>query len=186
MDHRYNGRHLPQARRTVDETSGGRRRKRQRNRRKRLLPAAAALTIAGALIGGVGAAVHFSSPSVSNEAVGEYNPADFAPPADRDAAVDRGSRDGERTPAASCEASSYQAKTTASGEKFDAEALTAAHGDLPLGTKVRVTNVATGSQVVVRVNDRRAGDCLALSAAALRTIASVGARAVDVRYEVLG
>jgi rare lipoprotein A len=43
---------------------------------------------------------------------------------------------------------------TASGEKFDANELTAAHPTLPFGTRLRVTNVATGQSVTVRVNDR--------------------------------
>lgn len=43
---------------------------------------------------------------------------------------------------------------TASGEKFDTHALTAAHPTLPFGTRLRVTNVATGRSVTVRVNDR--------------------------------
>jgi peptidoglycan lytic transglycosylase len=43
---------------------------------------------------------------------------------------------------------------TASGEKFDASELTAAHRTLPFGTRVRVTNVATGRSVTVRINDR--------------------------------
>ena len=43
---------------------------------------------------------------------------------------------------------------TASGEKFNPGELTAAHRTLPFGTKVRVTNVATGKTVTVRVNDR--------------------------------
>jgi len=43
---------------------------------------------------------------------------------------------------------------TASGEKFDAHELTAAHPSLPFGTRLRVTNVATGRSVTVRVNDR--------------------------------
>jgi rare lipoprotein A len=43
---------------------------------------------------------------------------------------------------------------TASGEKFDPHQLTAAHRTLPFGTRVRVTNVATGRSVTVRVNDR--------------------------------
>jgi rare lipoprotein A len=43
---------------------------------------------------------------------------------------------------------------TASGEKFDARELTAAHRTLPFGTRLRVTNVATGQSVTVRVNDR--------------------------------
>src|SRR5262249_55448676 len=43
---------------------------------------------------------------------------------------------------------------TASGEKFDPNQLTAAHPTLPFGTKLRVTNQATGRSVTVRVNDR--------------------------------
>ena len=43
---------------------------------------------------------------------------------------------------------------TASGEKFDMHELTAAHRTLPFGTRLRVTNVATGRSVTVRVNDR--------------------------------
>ena len=43
---------------------------------------------------------------------------------------------------------------TASGEKFDTHELTAAHPTLPFGTKLRVTNVASGRSVTVRINDR--------------------------------
>jgi rare lipoprotein A len=43
---------------------------------------------------------------------------------------------------------------TASGERFDPQELTAAHPNLPFGTHLRVTNLATGQSVVVRVNDR--------------------------------
>jgi rare lipoprotein A len=43
---------------------------------------------------------------------------------------------------------------TASGERFDTYELTAAHPTLPFGTRLRVTNVATGRSVTVRVNDR--------------------------------
>jgi rare lipoprotein A len=43
---------------------------------------------------------------------------------------------------------------TASGERFEPQKLTAAHRSLPLGTMVRVTDLATGRSVVVRVNDR--------------------------------
>lgn len=44
--------------------------------------------------------------------------------------------------------------TTALGEQFDANALTAAHPTLPIPSYVRVTNLANGRQLVVRVNDR--------------------------------
>ena len=43
---------------------------------------------------------------------------------------------------------------TASGEPFDPDAMTAAHRTLPLGTVVRVTNMANGRIVTVRINDR--------------------------------
>jgi len=43
---------------------------------------------------------------------------------------------------------------TANGEKFNPKALTAAHPSLPFGTRLRVTNLATGRFVTVRINDR--------------------------------
>jgi rare lipoprotein A len=43
---------------------------------------------------------------------------------------------------------------TASGEKLNAEALTAAHRTLPFGTKVRLTNKSNGRSVIVTINDR--------------------------------
>ena len=45
---------------------------------------------------------------------------------------------------------------TASGERFNENALTAAHHSLPLGTRVRVTDLDNGKSVVVRINDRPA------------------------------
>lgn len=48
----------------------------------------------------------------------------------------------------------FQRKRTASGERFDMSRLTAAHRTLPLNSYVRVTNLATGRSVVVRINDR--------------------------------
>ena len=43
---------------------------------------------------------------------------------------------------------------SANGERFDTHKLTAAHRNLPFGTRLRVTNVTTGRSVTVRVNDR--------------------------------
>ena len=48
----------------------------------------------------------------------------------------------------------WQGKGTASGERFNANALTAAHRSLPFNTKVEVTNLRNGRTVVVRINDR--------------------------------
>lgn len=43
---------------------------------------------------------------------------------------------------------------TASGQKLDREAFTAAHRTLPFGTKVKVTNKSNGRSVIVVINDR--------------------------------
>lgn len=43
---------------------------------------------------------------------------------------------------------------TASGERFDQNAMTAAHRRLPLGSRVKVTNLANGRTVTLRINDR--------------------------------
>ena len=48
----------------------------------------------------------------------------------------------------------HHGQKTASGETFSRWQLTAAHRSLPLGTKVKVTNLRTGQNVVVTINDR--------------------------------
>ena len=48
----------------------------------------------------------------------------------------------------------YHGQKTSSGETYDMYAMTAAHPTLPIPSYVRVTNVANGRSVVVRVNDR--------------------------------
>ena len=48
----------------------------------------------------------------------------------------------------------FHGHSTATGERYDMHALTAAHRTLPLGSYVRVTNPSTDSSVVVRINDR--------------------------------
>jgi rare lipoprotein A len=48
----------------------------------------------------------------------------------------------------------FHGRRTASGEIFDMNAMTAAHRTLPFGTMVRVRSMATGREVVVRINDR--------------------------------
>jgi len=61
-----------------------------------------------------------------------------------------------QTAAAQCGHASWYALTskTASGERMNPSAMTAAHRTLPFGTKVRVTNKKNGKSVVVRINDR--------------------------------
>jgi rare lipoprotein A len=89
-----------------------------------------------------------------------------------------------------CGVSYYdEPQPTASGEEFDPEAFTAAHKSLPFDTRVRVTNLANGKSVIVRINDRGPyidGRCLDLARAPFRAIASLDSGVIDARYEVLG
>lgn len=66
----------------------------------------------------------------------------------------------------------FHGKRTANGERFNKNALTAAHNTLPLDSKVRVVNIATGREVTVRINDRgpRYGRAIDLSEAAARVL----------------
>lgn len=62
---------------------------------------------------------------------------------------------------------------TASGERFDQYAFTAAHKKLPLGSIVRVTNPSNGKSAIVRINDRGPyikGRDIDLSAASFKSI----------------
>jgi rare lipoprotein A len=77
---------------------------------------------------------------------------------------------------------------TASGERFNPNELTAAHRRLPLGTRVRVTNLKNSRSTVVRINDRGPyikGRILDLSKAAARELAMINAGTTKVRVEVL-
>jgi rare lipoprotein A len=82
----------------------------------------------------------------------------------------------------------FAGRRTASGERFNPDALTMAHKTLPFGTKVKVTNTKTGKSVVVRVNDRgptqpdRIGD---LSLAAARALGMVRSGVIDAELEVI-
>ncbi len=79
-------------------------------------------------------------------------------------------------------------KTTASGEKFNMNAYTAAHKTLPFGTKVRVTNLTNNKTVVVRINDRGpfvAGRIIDLSYAAAKKIKMLDAGITDVELVVV-
>ncbi len=51
-------------------------------------------------------------------------------------------------------AKSFGTPLTADGETYSPDGLTAAHRSLPFGTRVRVTNLDNGRQVIVRINDR--------------------------------
>jgi rare lipoprotein A len=81
-----------------------------------------------------------------------------------------------------------EGERTASGEKFDTHELTAAHPTLPFGTKLRVTNVATGRSVTVRVNDRGPyvpGRVVDVSYSAAQSLGMVGKGVANVKLDVV-
>jgi putative cell wall-binding protein len=82
----------------------------------------------------------------------------------------------------------FHGRSTASGETFDRNALTAAHRSLPFGTRVRVTNLNNGRQVIVRINDRgpyHGGRVIDLAEAAARHIDMTSTGTAPVRGEIL-
>jgi rare lipoprotein A len=77
---------------------------------------------------------------------------------------------------------------TASGERFDATELTAAHRHLPFGTIVRVTNKQNGRSVEVRINDRgpwRGGRIIDVTSAAANILDMKRAGVVPVELEII-
>jgi len=77
---------------------------------------------------------------------------------------------------------------TASGERFNTRAMTAAHPTLPFGTKLRVTNVTNGRSVVVRINDRGPyvpGRVVDLSESAAESLGMVERGVVKVKLDVV-
>ena len=83
----------------------------------------------------------------------------------------------------------FAGRKTASGERFNPEAMTMAHKTLPFGTRVKVTNPKNGKSVTLRVNDRgptqadRVGD---VSLAAARKLGMVKAGVIDAELTVVG
>jgi rare lipoprotein A len=77
---------------------------------------------------------------------------------------------------------------TASGERFNPQELTAAHPNLPFGTRLRVTNLTTGQSVVVRVNDRGpfvAGRSVDVSYSAAQQLGFLDSGTTKVKMEVV-
>jgi rare lipoprotein A len=81
-----------------------------------------------------------------------------------------------------------EGQLTASGEKFDPHELTAAHPTLPFGTRLRLTNVATGRSVTVRVNDRGPyvpGRDVDVSYSAANALGMVGSGTAKVKLDIV-
>jgi rare lipoprotein A len=82
----------------------------------------------------------------------------------------------------------FHGRKTSSGERFDQDALTAAHRKWAFGTRVRVTLLSTGRSVVVTVNDRipRKDRIKDVSRGAARALGLIGPGIGKVRLEVIG
>ena len=89
---------------------------------------------------------------------------------------------------ASYYAMKFQSRKTASGEKFDNYAMTAAHKSLPFGTKVIVSNINNGKTVMVRINDRGPfvkGRIIDLTRAAFAKIEDLNKGIAEVKIRVV-
>lgn len=89
---------------------------------------------------------------------------------------------------ASYYADKFQGRSTASGEPYDRNKLTAAHPKLPFGTRCRVTNLSNGKTVEVRINDRgpfSKSRIIDLSYKAAAQLDGIRAGVFNVKVEVL-
>jgi rare lipoprotein A len=76
----------------------------------------------------------------------------------------------------------YSGGRTASGERMNPSAMTAAHRSKPFGTEVTVTSRRSGRSVTVRINDRGpfvSGRCIDLSTGAARALGMAGIERVS-------
>lgn len=83
----------------------------------------------------------------------------------------------------------FHGKLTANGERYNQNAMTAAHKLLPFNTDIRVTNLDNGRSTVVRINDRGpfvANRVIDLSRRAAEQIGMIGAGTARVRLEAVG
>ena len=89
---------------------------------------------------------------------------------------------------ASYYADKFQNRKTASGELYKHSLKTAAHNKLPMGTRVKVTNLANKKSITVKINDRGPyvkGRIIDLSKSAFQAIGSTKSGLMNVKMEVL-
>ena len=82
----------------------------------------------------------------------------------------------------------YHGRITASGQRFDMYGFSAAHRTLPLGTRIRVTNLLNGRSIIVTITDRGpfvGKRIIDLSFAAAREIGMIGPGIAPVQLEIL-
>ncbi len=93
-----------------------------------------------------------------------------------------------QTGKASFYADKFEGRTTASGEKYKHNKLTAAHKTLPFGTKVKVTNLSNNKEVEVIINDRGPyvdGRIIDLSKSAAEILGFINLGLAEVKMEVM-
>ena len=101
----------------------------------------------------------------------------------------KGRRGFEQSGIASWYGPGFHGRTTANGETYDMEAMTAAHKQLPFGSIVEVKNRDNGRKTRVRITDRGPfvrGRIIDLSKAAARDIGMLGSGVARVRIRVVG
>lgn len=82
----------------------------------------------------------------------------------------------------------HQGRPTANGELFDMNGLTAAHRDLPMGARVKVTNLVNKRSITLRINDRGPGiksRVIDVSMAAAKSLGFLRSGVVPVQVEVV-
>lgn len=82
----------------------------------------------------------------------------------------------------------FHGRLTANGERFNMNAMTAAHKTLPFGTRVRVTNPRNGRSVTVRINDRGPfirGRTIDLSRAAAQRLGMIASGHARVKLDIV-
>ncbi|WAR45378.1 septal ring lytic transglycosylase RlpA family protein [Methylomonas rapida] len=83
----------------------------------------------------------------------------------------------------------YHGHATTSGEAYDKNGMTAAHNSLPIGTRLRVTNLKNNRSVIVKVNDRLhhpSRRLIDVSKKAAKELGFVSAGLTKVKIEILG
>lgn len=83
---------------------------------------------------------------------------------------------------------SFHGRTTANGERFNQDAMTAAHRTLPFGTKLKVTCMQTGKSTIVRINDRgpfHGNRAIDLSKGAAKAIGLIESGTGKVKIDIL-
>ena len=82
----------------------------------------------------------------------------------------------------------FHGRKTASGERYNMNAFSAAHRTLPFGTKLKITCTSTGKSVIVKVNDRgpfHGNRVLDLSYGAAKALGTTQKGVSKVKYEIL-